>query len=254
VQRPGFLDPVGLWRLRRRLRPGRFDTVYDLQTSDRSRFDHRLMGRPAWAGIARGASLPHANPARDTRHTLDRQAEQLRDLFGRDRVALLLSHHRHPGDSWLAAETALLSRRTGVPLVLNTSFNNHAEPIVDSVEDAIVCFLTTGLDALFVGDWRVTKRGVAAAAWTGVTIALAPGLILRDVVRADGTRACEAAFPYHHGRVMTTSAKMFEVLRRSDAERRLAPSEVDELANQLVDLWTLRMVKLEPLNLRTLEP
>src|SRR5260370_853076 len=77
-ERPGFLDPVGLWRLRRRLRAGRFDRVYDLQTSDRSSFYHRLMGRPAWSGIARGASLRHANPGRDNMHTLDRQAEQLR--------------------------------------------------------------------------------------------------------------------------------------------------------------------------------
>src|SRR5690242_14813543 len=77
-ERPGFLDPVGLWRLRRRLRQGRFDLVYDLQTSDRSSFYHRLMGQPTWSGIARGASLPHANPARDTMHTLDRHAEQLR--------------------------------------------------------------------------------------------------------------------------------------------------------------------------------
>ena len=77
-ERPGFLDPIGLWRLRRRLRRGGFDRVYDLQTSDRSSFYHRLMGRPAWSGIARGASLPHGNPARDSMHTLDRQAEQLR--------------------------------------------------------------------------------------------------------------------------------------------------------------------------------
>jgi len=77
-ERPGFLDPVGLWRLRRRLRAGRFDRVYDLQTSDRSSFYHRLMGRPAWSGIAGGASLRHANPERDNMHTLDRQAEQLR--------------------------------------------------------------------------------------------------------------------------------------------------------------------------------
>src|SRR5260221_1338417 len=77
-ERPGVFDPVGLWRLRRRLRAGRFDRVYDLQTSDRSSFYHRLMGRPAWSGIARGASLRHANPGRDNMHTLDRQAEQLR--------------------------------------------------------------------------------------------------------------------------------------------------------------------------------
>ncbi|HEX3607293.1 MAG TPA: PHP domain-containing protein, partial [Candidatus Dormibacteraeota bacterium] len=54
---------------------------------------------------------------RGDRHSATRRAEQLRDLFGRDRVALLLSHHRHPGDAWLAAETAQLGRRTGLPLV-----------------------------------------------------------------------------------------------------------------------------------------
>ncbi|HEX4755230.1 MAG TPA: DNA polymerase III subunit alpha [Candidatus Dormibacteraeota bacterium] len=54
---------------------------------------------------------------RGDRRGAGRRAEQLRDLFGRDRVALLLTHHRHPGDSWLAAETALLGRRTGLPLV-----------------------------------------------------------------------------------------------------------------------------------------
>jgi error-prone DNA polymerase len=54
---------------------------------------------------------------RGDRRGATRRVEQLRDLFGRDRVALLLSHHRHPGDSWLATEVALLGRRTGVPLL-----------------------------------------------------------------------------------------------------------------------------------------
>jgi error-prone DNA polymerase len=63
-----------------------------------------------------------------------RRAEQLRDLFGRDRVALLLSHHRHPGDSWLAAQTALLGRRTGLPLVasgLPVHANHDDKPLLD---------------------------------------------------------------------------------------------------------------------------
>jgi carbamoyltransferase len=46
---------------------------------------------------------------------------------------------------------------TGVPMVLNTSFNNNAEPIADSVEDAICCFLTTGLDYLILGKHIVSK-------------------------------------------------------------------------------------------------
>jgi ADP-heptose:LPS heptosyltransferase len=34
-------------------------------------------GRVEWSGIAPGASHPHANPARDAMHTVDRQREQL---------------------------------------------------------------------------------------------------------------------------------------------------------------------------------
>jgi error-prone DNA polymerase len=71
---------------------------------------------------------------RGDRRGATRRAEQLRDLFGRDRVALLLSHHRHPGDSWLAAETALLGRRTGLPLVasgLPVHANHDDKPLLD---------------------------------------------------------------------------------------------------------------------------
>jgi error-prone DNA polymerase len=63
-----------------------------------------------------------------------RRAEQLRDCFGRDRTALLLSHHRHPGDSWLAAQTAVLGRRTGIPLVassLPVHANHGDKPLLD---------------------------------------------------------------------------------------------------------------------------
>lgn len=93
---------IGAWLdLRRRLRAGKFDRVYDLQTSDRSSFYRRLMGpgpRPEWSGIARGCSHPHANPRRDFLHTLDRQAEQLRDAGIAD-VEL-------PDVSWLTADLA----------------------------------------------------------------------------------------------------------------------------------------------------
>ncbi|MFT5174391.1 MAG: carbamoyltransferase [Gammaproteobacteria bacterium] len=46
---------------------------------------------------------------------------------------------------------------TGMPMLLNTSFNNDVEPIVDSVDDALVCFLTTGIDRLVVGNYLVKK-------------------------------------------------------------------------------------------------
>jgi ADP-heptose:LPS heptosyltransferase len=79
-ERPRGLDIVGWLRLRRRLREGHFERVYDLQTSSRSSGYFHLMRpgpRPEWSGIARGASHPHANPRRDSMHTVDRQADQL---------------------------------------------------------------------------------------------------------------------------------------------------------------------------------
>jgi carbamoyltransferase len=45
---------------------------------------------------------------------------------------------------------------TGVPVVLNTSFNDN-EPIVCRPEEALDCFLRTQMDALALGDFLVTK-------------------------------------------------------------------------------------------------
>jgi ADP-heptose:LPS heptosyltransferase len=79
-RRPKALDLEGWLALRRLLRRGRFDRIYDLQTSDRSGIYAWLFrpGRmPEWSGIAWRCSHPHANPQRDRQHTMDRQAEQL---------------------------------------------------------------------------------------------------------------------------------------------------------------------------------
>jgi len=49
---------------------------------------------------------------------------------------------------------------TGVPLLLNTSFNVAGMPIVCSADDALDCFLGSGIDALVVGDRLLTKGTV----------------------------------------------------------------------------------------------
>jgi carbamoyltransferase len=46
---------------------------------------------------------------------------------------------------------------SGMPVVLNTSFNIMGEPIVESPVQAVRCFASTGLDALAIGDFIVTK-------------------------------------------------------------------------------------------------
>ncbi len=48
-------------------------------------------------------------------------------------------------------------RLTGVPVVLNTSFNVRGQPIVNTPTEAIDCFLSTGMDALVINDFIVLK-------------------------------------------------------------------------------------------------
>lgn len=49
--------------------------------------------------------------------------------------------------------------RTGVPVLVNTSFNTRGEPIVCSPRDAIECFWTSPLDALVIGSFLLEKSG-----------------------------------------------------------------------------------------------
>ncbi|HLW68587.1 MAG TPA: carbamoyltransferase C-terminal domain-containing protein [Gemmataceae bacterium] len=52
---------------------------------------------------------------------------------------------------------AAFHRLTGVPLVLNTSFNIMGKPIIHSVEDAVAVLHTTGLDALIIDDYLIRR-------------------------------------------------------------------------------------------------
>lgn len=116
AERSGYFDSVWVtarlgpfqWGarldLRRKLKSGRFDRVYDLQTSNRSSFLYHLYWPgpyPEWSGIARGCSHPHANPGRDFMHTLERQTEQL-NLAG-------IEHVPAPDLSWAESRTGRFS-------------------------------------------------------------------------------------------------------------------------------------------------
>ncbi len=102
--RPSWKDPRSVFALARRLRGRGFSRVYDLQTSGRSsRYRWLVGGRAEWSGIAPGASHPHANPARDLMHTVDRQREQLELAGIRDFPA--------PALDWLAGDLS----RFGLP-------------------------------------------------------------------------------------------------------------------------------------------
>jgi carbamoyltransferase len=53
---------------------------------------------------------------------------------------------------------AAFKARTGVPVLVNTSFNTRGEPIVCSPRDAVECFWTSPLDALVIGPFLLKKE------------------------------------------------------------------------------------------------
>ncbi|MGH8730924.1 MAG: carbamoyltransferase family protein [Burkholderiales bacterium] len=53
--------------------------------------------------------------------------------------------------------------KSGMPILLNTSFNVKGQPIVCTPAEAIDTFLAAGLDAMVLGDFIVTARGAGGA-------------------------------------------------------------------------------------------
>jgi ADP-heptose:LPS heptosyltransferase len=139
--RPRWVDLPAVWRLARQLRAGRFDRVYDLQTSPRTAKYRWMVGRAVeWSGVAPGCSHPQTNPRRDAMHTLERQRDQLEaagitrfpapelgwldgDItrFGLpERFALLIpgaSPHR-PGKRWPVERFAALAAASDLPVAV----------------------------------------------------------------------------------------------------------------------------------------
>ena len=162
---------------------------------------------------------------------------------------------------------------TGIPVLLNTSFNNNAEPIVDSVDDAVVCFLTTGLHYLVVGNFLVSKRPSFAMDEdnddanvmdnTDARLTLIPSMpTIRRLVRSD--RAGKTihriestqSFVYSRRPEAQISDAMFNILSHSDHSSTmgelLEQSGIRDLCGrrtlvrELLDLWSKRMVALHP--------
>jgi ADP-heptose:LPS heptosyltransferase len=159
--RPAPLALGGWLALRRKLRQGSFDRIYDLQTSQRSAVYAWLLrpGLPQWSGIAWRCSHPHANPDRDRQHTLDKQAEQLLmagiyptpppalppldralpdEIEGRDFVLLAPgSSPQHSAKRWPAARFAMLARALDaagyLPVVIGSA---HEAPLAAAIRAA----------------------------------------------------------------------------------------------------------------------
>jgi carbamoyltransferase len=146
---------------------------------------------------------------------------------------------------------------TGVPVLLNTSFNNDAEPIVDSVDDAVACFLTTGLHHLVVGDHIVSKRERTLDASSSLAPSLLPHMRLvrerspngetsHGLVRASSAQSA-------HATRASISSELHAALDRADGRRsieslvsRAPEGDLARLTDEAWDLWTRRFLVLRP--------
>jgi carbamoyltransferase len=77
----------------------------------------------------------------------------VRHVDGTARIQTV-SRRQHP---LLHALLTEFEQRTGVPVLINTSFNTRGEPIVCTPRDAVESFWTSPLDALVIGSYLVEK-------------------------------------------------------------------------------------------------
>src|SRR5205823_5140557 len=137
-------------------------------------------------------------------------------------------------------------RHTGVGMVLNTSFNNDAEPIVDTVADALNCFFTTDLDLLVVGDHLIEKRATMVEALRRLVPMLLPRYVLQ--IRRGGAGAAETScYDTYFFKSLPLSQAAFRALERCLAEQKpfgedLPAAVIDELAA----LWRMRVFACRP--------
>jgi len=94
----------------------------------------------------------------DVRPETAHRIPAVRHVDGTARVQTV-NRAQHPAYHDLIAAFA---RRTGVPVLINTSFNTRGEPIVCTPRDAVECFWTSPLDALVIGPFLLEKPELRA--------------------------------------------------------------------------------------------
>jgi predicted NodU family carbamoyl transferase len=146
---------------------------------------------------------------------------------------------------------------TGTPVLLNTSFNNNAEPIVQTVQDVITCFLTTELDYLVIEDFLVRRRPSRSMAFDDLVVHFRPVTRLAQRIRITPAGAREVVheiyLDYTAGPRTEISSTVFELLRPTNGLltiRSLASSVQGGLSQdvrrELYALWQQRLFVLRP--------
>ena len=102
-----------------------------------------------------GVASPYMLLACDTRPEVAGSVAGIVHVDGSARVQTV-DRHQEPRYHRLLSE---LGRRTGIPMVLNTSFNENGAPVVESPRDAVDALGSMKLDALAIGDYLAWRAG-----------------------------------------------------------------------------------------------
>jgi len=145
---------------------------------------------------------------------------------------------------------------TGVPVLLNTSFNNDVEPIVDSVEDALTCFLTTGLNYLIVGNCLIERHDTAVEAYQRFVPTLPDHVTLAENVTSTEGKSWAIAGVGGRPAQRRVTQDVYGVLSAANGKRTISEllelvpiisSERRRVIEELLLLWERRYLRLRPL-------
>jgi predicted NodU family carbamoyl transferase len=137
---------------------------------------------------------------------------------------------------------------TGVPVLLNTSFNNFAEPIVQSVDDVLRCLVTTTLDLAVLPGYVVRRKAGFRAELHRASITVHPATRLRATVAADGSTRRVVAFRTPGAKEVEVSVAILDLLAAAARTPLSAAAhglpEDETVLEALMTLWENRVVDL----------
>lgn len=138
--------------------------------------------------------------------------------------------------------------RTGIPVLLNTSLNSYAEPIVQGASDAIRVLMATSLETVFLENYVVRKTSDLRNNLTLLRGRLLPGTIVSEEIFTSG-RSTEIRYVVRNefrGIEHHVPYGVYAVLVK-DTRPDKPGSDYELVASDLVRLWERRAIDLEPL-------
>ncbi len=84
---------------------------------------------------------------------------------GTARIQLIGKHE----NAFISSLISSFYQKTGVPALINTSFNQRGEPIVDSIDDALTCFSSSQLDFMLIENSLIIREEQSSLALSAYT-------------------------------------------------------------------------------------